>query len=153
MYNDAKGNHMKNGIFLFSLIVAFVFSGCATNNGPEYDGSSYSQIKHYDIGVVTSAKAVVITDDGTGKFFGALIGAVLGNAAGNGNGIAALGGGLAGYYAGSQAGKANGDELTVKLDNGKRIVVVVKGNKFKVGDKIKIIKDGNKVARVDYAEK
>jgi len=144
---------MKNSIFLLGIIIAFIFSGCATNSGPQYNGNSYSQIKRYDIGIVTEDKPVVITDDGTGKFFGALIGAVLGNAIGNGNGIAALGGGLVGYYTGNQAGKANGDELTVKLDNGELVVIVVKGNKFKVGDKIKIIKDGNKVARVDYAEK
>jgi len=62
---------------------------------------------------------------------------VLGSAGGNGNGIASLGGGLAGYYAGSQVGKANGDELTVKLDNGDNIVIVVKGNRFRVGDRIK----------------
>ena len=145
---------MKNILFLFGVFVfGVIFAGCATNSGPEYSGSSYSQIKHYEIGVVTGEKPVVITDDGSGKFFGALIGAVLGDAINSSNGIATLGGGLAGYYAGSQIGKANGDELTVKLDNGDNIVIVVKGNKFKVGDRIKIIKDGNRVTQVSYAEK
>jgi len=144
---------MKIKVLSSIAMCVFLFVGCATNSGPEYSGRSYSQIKHYDVGVVTAEKPVVISDDGSGKFFGALIGAVLGSAGGNGNGIASLGGGLAGYYAGSQVGKANGDELTVKLDNGDNIVIVVKGNRFRVGDRIKIIKNGNKVAQVSYADR
>ncbi len=138
-------------IISIGLASALMFSGCATNEGPEYDGSSYQQIKRYDIGTVISDKPVVITDDGSGKFFGTIIGAVLGSTMGGGSGktLMALGGGIAGYYAGKEVGKANGDELTVKLENGQNIVVVVKGKDIKVGDKVKIIKDGNKVARVD----
>ncbi len=63
-----------------------------------------------------------------------------------------LGGGLAGGYAGSEIGKANGSELSVELDNGEQVIVVVKGNHIKVGDRIKIIKDGNRVAQVDKIE-
>jgi len=137
------------------LISLTVFSGCATNQGPEYDGKNYNQIKRYKIGTVLNSRPVVITDDGTGKFFGALIGAVLGSLVGSGDGktLATLGGGLGGYYAGSEIAKANGEELTVELDNGENIVVVIKGNRFKAGDRVKIIKDGNKVAQVDKISK
>jgi outer membrane lipoprotein SlyB len=140
-------------IKIASIVVAslLAFSGCATNEGPTYDGNSYSQIKKYEIGIVTQDRPVVISDDGTGKFLGALVGAVLGSTVGGGDGksLAMLGGGLAGYYAGNEIGKANGDELTVKLDNGNNIVVVVKGKHLEVGDRVKIIRDGNKVAQVD----
>ncbi len=80
-----------------------------------------------------------------------LIGAVLGSTVGGGSGstLAMLGGGVAGHYAGKEVGKANGDELTVKLENAETVIVVVKGKHFKVGDRVKIIKDGNKVAQVD----
>ncbi len=134
-----------------AVVALLTFSGCATNEGPTYDGKSYDQIKRYQIGTITKDRPVVISDDGSGKFFGAIIGAVLGSTIGHGNGstLAALGGGVAGYYAGNEIGKANGDELTVKLENGEHIVVVVKGKHLKVGDKVKIIKDGNKVAQVD----
>jgi len=135
-------------------VIMLVFSACATNKGPEYDGNSYAQVKHYRTGVVIKDRPVVISDDGKGSFIGALVGAVVGSTIGQGNGstLAALGGGLGGYYAGKEVGKANGDELTVKLDNGENIVVVVKGKNFKTGDRVKIIQDRNKVAQVDYAD-
>jgi len=140
-------------IKLVSILVvgAFIFSGCARNDVPEYDGNSYKQIKRYDVGTVISERPVTISDNGTGKFLGALIGGVIGSTIGGGNGrvLAALGGGLLGGYAGSEVGKANADELTVKLDNGEQVVVVVKGQDFVVGDRVKIIKDGNKVAQVE----
>ena len=127
-----------------------IFSGCATGSGPEYSGSNYNQIKKVDTGVVIESKGVIISDNGTGKFLGALIGAVLGSTVGSNSGktLAMLGGGLAGGYAGSEIGKANALELTVNLDNGETIVVVAKHKGIVVGDRIRIIKDGNKVAQV-----
>jgi outer membrane lipoprotein SlyB len=138
-------------ILISPLIAMILLSGCATNNGPEYDGSNYSQIKTYLTGIIIEEKPIVITDNGTGLFLGALIGGVLGSTMGRGAGntLATLGGGLAGAYAGNEIGKANGDELTVKLDNGDHIVVVVKGKHLTVGDRVKIIKDGNKVVQVN----
>jgi len=138
-------------ILISLTIIGFLLSGCATNEGPEYSGHDYNQIKTFDIGVVTSQRPVVITDDGDGKLFGMIIGAVLGSTLGGGDGttLTSLGGGIAGYYAGNEIAKANADELTVKLDNGSNIVVVVKGKHIETGDRVKIIKDGNKVAQVD----
>ena len=75
---------------------------------------------------------------------------MLGSTVGKGSGttLAMLGGGLAGGYAGSEIGKANATELTVALDNGGHIVAVVKGKHIEVGDRVKIIKDGNKASEV-----
>jgi outer membrane lipoprotein SlyB len=128
-----------------------ILAGCATNEGPTYDGNSYTQVKNYDIGVIIKERPVVISDNGNGAFLGALIGSVLGSTLGQGTGntLASLAGGVGGYYAGKEIGKANGDELTVKLENSKHIVVVVKGKHLNIGDKIKIIRDGNKVAQVE----
>ncbi|MCK4737545.1 MAG: hypothetical protein KAT10_03225, partial [Sulfurimonas sp.] len=79
-----------------SLAGLLLFSGCATNTGPEYDGENYTQIKSYEIGTVTKSRPVVINDDGSGKFIGALVGAVLGSLIGSNKGsvLAMLGGGL-----------------------------------------------------------
>jgi len=148
--NFSKGEIMK--LLLASMsVVALMLSGCATGNGPEYDGNSYNQIKRYDTGVVVAERGVIIKDDGSGKFLGALIGAVVGSTVGHGDGsvLAALGGGLVGGYAGNEVGKANAKELTIELDNGENIVIVVKGKDIQVGDRIQIIKDGNKVAQVN----
>ena len=138
---------------LISLSVAslLLFSGCATNRGPEYSGEDYTQIKSYEIGTVTKSRPVVISDDGSGKFIGALVGAVLGSLVGSNKGsvLAMLGGGLGGRYVGSEIAKANGEELTVELDHGEEVVIVLKGNRFLAGDRIKIIRDGNKVAQVE----
>jgi len=137
--------------FYILLSFTILITGCATNGVPEYDGKDYKQIKRYDTGVVTKSRPVVITDSGAGKFLGAIIGVVLGSTMGAGNGktLTMLGGGLVGGYAGSEIAKANAQELSVALDNGEDVVVVIKGNKFESGDRVKIIKDGNKVAQVD----
>lgn len=137
------------------LLAVSLMTGCATNQGPEYDGSSYNQIKQFEIGTVVAERPVVVKDDGMGTFLGALIGTVVGSTMGGGRGttLMALGGGLAGGYAGSEIGKANAEELTVELDYGEVVVIVVKGmDTYHVGDRIKIIKDGNRVAAVEKLE-
>lgn len=133
------------------MTILLLLSACATNDGPEYDGKSYNQIKRYEVGTIISERPVVISDDGKGSFFGMIIGAVLGSTLGGGNGstLTALAGGIGGHYAGKEVGKANADELTVKLESGETIVIVVKGKHLTVGDKIKIIKSGSKVEQVD----
>ena len=141
---------------LAALIIALpMISGCATNKGPEYDGNSYNQIKRFEIGVVIAERPVVIKDDGVGTFIGSITGVILGSFVGGGraSSLGALGGGLAGAYAGSEAGKANAEELTVELNSGEVVVIVVKGEgTYRVGDRVKIIKDGNKVANVERFE-
>lgn len=137
---------------LTSLLIVslMLLGGCATNKGPEYSGTDYNQVKTYKTGIVQDAKPVIISDDGTGKFLGALVGAVVGSTMGRAEGrtLATLGGGLAGAYAGNEIGKANGVELSVKLDSGDNIVVVAKGNNIVAGDRVKIIMKGSKVEQV-----
>jgi len=141
---------MKRIILISMVATGVLFSGCATNSGPTYDGGSYRQIKTYEIGVVQNVRPVVISDNGTGTFLGAIIGAVVGSTIGQGNGstLASLAGGLGGAYAGKEIAKANASELSVHLDDGRNIVVVVKGNNFKNGDRVKIVKNGGKVDQV-----
>jgi outer membrane lipoprotein SlyB len=137
-------------ILAITATTVLLITGCATTNGPEYDGTSYQEIKTYEIGTVEGIRKVSISDNGTGTFIGALVGAVVGSTVGQGNGsvLASLAGGLGGAYVGKQAGKSNAQELSVQLDNGENVVVVAKGDKFQIGDKVKIIKDGNKVDQV-----
>ena len=137
---------------IISVLAAVMISGCATNKGPEYDGNSYNQIKRFEIGVVMSERPVIVKDDGLGTFIGSITGVILGSFVGGGraSSLGALGGGLAGAYVGSEAGKANAEELTVKLNSGEVVIIVVKGeDTYRVGDSVKIIKDGNKVANVE----
>ncbi len=137
-------------LVMILFVSLFVFTGCAKHDVPEYDARSYKQIKSYDTGVVIDARDVAISDDGSGKFLGAIVGAILGSTTGGGNGrtLTSLGGGLLGGYVGKEVGRANAKELTVKLDNGRNIVVVAKGQDIRVGDRVRIIKDGNKASQV-----
>jgi len=138
-------------IIYMSIMSILLFTGCATNTGPTYDANSYNRIKKVETGVVLESKLVTIRDDGAGKFLGAIVGAVLGSTIGSGSGktLAVLGGGLVGGYAGNEIGKANAQELTVELDNSEVIVVVAKVKGIFKGDKVRIVKDGNRVASVN----
>ena len=135
-----------------ALIGVAMVSGCAQTGVPEYEGSSYDQIKRFEVGTVVSTRPVVIKDDGIGTMIGTITGVVLGSFVGGGraSALGTLGGGLAGAYVGSEAGRANAQELVVELEYGDQAVIVVKGvGVHKAGDRIRIIKDGNKVATVE----
>lgn len=146
---------MKYYLLLLFTILALFFTSCAKNQGPEYDASSYREIKTILYGEVISIKPIVINDSGTGTLVGAVSGTVVGSTAGRGDGstLLALLGGLVGAYAGSEIAKADAQQLEVKLDSGEYVVVVAKGNQFLVGNRVRIIKDGNKVANVDLVDK
>lgn len=142
---------MFNKILISSFTALLFLSGCASKNAVEYDSRSYQEIKTIQYGTVTQSRAVTISDDGSGKFIGAIVGAVLGSTIGSNRGttLAMLGGGLAGGYAGGEVGKANASELTVELDNGETVVVIAKVLNIASGERVKIIKDGNKAVAVD----
>lgn len=131
--------------------VTLLMSGCARHQGTEYEGRTYDQIKKVETGTVIDHRYVIVKDDGTGRFLGALVGAVLGSTMGGGEGkrLTLVGGGILGGVIGSEAGKANAEELTVEVDSGETVVVVVKGDSgFLIGDRVRIVEDGNKVATV-----
>lgn len=142
---------MLKQIFISMSVLILLLSGCSTNNGPEYDADSYNQIKRVQTGVVIKTRPITIKDDGSGKFIGAIVGAVVGSTVGSNTGtrLATVGGGLLGGFAGSEIGKANASELTIELDNGETVVVVAKVLDIVAGDRVRIIKDGNKAATVD----
>ena len=142
---------MLKQICIAGAVLTLLLSGCSSNIGPEYDADTYSQIKRVQTGVVLKSRPVTIKDDGSGKFIGALVGAVLGSTVGKNTGtrLATVGGSLAGGVVGSEVGKANASELTIKLDNGETVVVVAKVVNIVAGNRVRIIKDGNKAAAVD----
>ena len=142
---------MLKQILIGSSVVILLLSGCTSHTGPEYDADSYSQIKRVQKGLVIKSRPVTIKDDGSGKFIGALVGAVIGSTIGSHSGarLATVGGGLAGGILGTEVGKANALELTIELDAGETIVVVAKVLNIVAGDRVRVIKDGNKAATVD----
>ncbi len=142
---------MKSTILLTIIAASLLMTGCARHQGTEYEGRTYSQIKEVSEGTVIAHRYVIVKDDGSGRFLGALVGAVLGSTMGGGEGkrLTVVGGGILGGVIGSEAGKANAEELTVELDSGRTVVVVVKGDSdFLVGDRVRIVKDGNTASAV-----
>ncbi len=139
--------------FLYALVAsaALILSGCASQGLPTVDSSATGQVATADVGTVQSIRYVAVKDNGVGALIGAATGAVLGNMVGRGHGrdLATLGGGLAGAYVGSQVAQANAQELTVRLNNGKRIVVIAKGTQFQVGQRVRIVRSGSQVVSVE----
>ncbi len=133
------------------LLTSLFFAGCATRGINEIDASSVNYELNYQVGTIESVKPVVIKDNGVGTFLGAISGAVLGSLVGKGRGntLATLAGGLGGAYAGNQLGKANALELSVLLDDGRRIVVIAKGKDFYKGEKIRVVKHNGRVYSVE----
>jgi outer membrane lipoprotein SlyB len=144
---------MKKSIVVLALAAAVMsFTGCSQlYNSNEVSIAETNQILTYETGVVTGVKKVVIKDNGSGVMIGAMSGTVLGSLMGNGKGniLSTLIGGLTGAFVGYEADKANAEELFIKLNNGQNIVVIVKGVNIQPGDKVRIIKNGNKVVRVE----
>jgi len=137
---------------ILAIFVLFMFSGCTQM----YKSNEVSLVDagvelSYETGVVEEVKKVVLKDDGSGVIIGAYTGTVLGSVIGEGKGsiITTLLGGLAGAFVGYEANKANAEELFIKLDDGKHIVVIVKGVDIKKGDKVRLIKRGYKIVRVE----
>jgi len=141
-------------VVLMFFVGVFMFSGCATQGVDEVDANSVNYEMHYQTGVIEHIKPVAIKDNGTGSFVGAITGAILGSLVGHGRGstLAALGGGLGGAYVGKEVAKANAQELTVILDNGESVVVVAKGKKFHIGQRVRIVKHSGRVSSVEVYE-
>ena len=131
---------------------AVLFSGCTQMyNSNEVSLNQVNEIFTYKTGVVESVRKVVIKDDGSGTMTGAITGTVLGGLFGNGKGniLSTLIGGLTGAYAGYKADKANGEELFIRLDDGRGIITIVKGLNIQKGDRVRIVLNGNRIVRVE----
>ena len=138
--------------FLGLGIIAILLSGCTQMyNSNEVSLANTNEVLSYETGTVTDIKMVIIKDDGSGTMVGAYSGAILGSLFGGGRGniLSTLIGGLTGAYAGNKLDKANAQELFIKLDNGKNIVVIAKGVNIHIGDKVRLIMNGNRVVRVE----
>ncbi len=139
-------------LFIVIFAMGMLLAGCASQGVTEVNPEDTAYLMRAEVGSIVAIKPVVIKDTGTGSFIGTLAGAVLGSTLGRGRGnaLATLGGGLLGAYVGNEVGKANAQELSVDLDNGEHVVVIAKGNKFSVGQHVKIVLNGGRVVSVEH---
>lgn len=130
-------------------------TGCAS--GRSFSQANVGQIEQIYLGTVLRVNSADIKDDGKGTVLGALAGGLAGNQFGpKGSGektAATVGGALAGAYAGNEINRDAGQELTIRLDDGREIVTLHRIDQatpysFRNGDRVKVYVSGSRVSRV-----
>jgi len=146
---------MKKYLMISLAAAAMIgLGGCAPYGAPVVSEGATNQVLTYETGTIRSVRYVAVqsqTDKTVGTLLGAAAGAALGHMIGSGTGkdLATIGGGLAGAYVGSEVTKANASELTIRTDKGRTVVIVVKGTGYYPGERVRIVKNGSKVASVE----
>lgn len=141
-------------------LVALLVAGCAGGLGSsDYERRDARRVYEVKMGVVESVRSVQIegSKSGVGTATGAVVGGVAGSNIGQGKGaivgavLGAVAGGVAGSAIEKGVTKANGLELTVRLDSGRTIAIVQEdtGESFRVGDRVRILESGGE-ARVTH---
>ncbi|MBQ4132993.1 MAG: glycine zipper 2TM domain-containing protein [Desulfovibrionaceae bacterium] len=150
--------------YLLIAVLAFglLLSACVSQTGSSYSSGQTREAMTVEYGVITQLNNAVIEDEtkGVGALTGGAIGGLAGSAIGGGSGryLGAAGGALIGALAGTGVEKAmrtkSAQEITVRLDSGKTIVVVQQIDKaeiLSVGDRVRVLSsyDGSARVRLD----
>ena len=158
MRNSSAARRAALALFAgFSLLAA----GCAPSiQGDTYQRGQAMRAQSVELGVVETVRPVMIEgrQSGAGAATGAVIGGLGGSQVGGSSSahvagaiVGALVGGAIGNAVERDATKANGVEITVRLDNGRMLAVVQEGpvGEFRPGDRIRVLSDGytTRVAR------
>ena len=143
---------MKQLFTILSFAALTLVAGCATDVVRPGEQPQASQTVR--MGVVEGVRDVQIDGGkpatGAGAAIGAVVGGVAGAYVGSGRGsiigtvIGSVLGGLGGSQAEQAAGRRAGLELTVRLDEGRTMVIAqAQGDgQFKAGDRVRVVSDG-----------
>jgi len=144
-----------------TLSAVTVLGGCAQQGlyGTSYSRSQVGQAQTVQYGTVESVTPVRIegrTDGIVGSGTGAIVGGIAGNQIGGGRTLATVVGAVAGGLVGQRVEQATterqGQEITVRLDNGSVMSVVQEvenGQFFRPGDRIRVLGQGRSL-KVTY---
>jgi outer membrane lipoprotein SlyB len=146
------------------LILIVNLTGCASQSltGNAYTGTQARQAQIVKMGKIVKIKSIQIAagSSGVGGVAGAGLGAVAGSNIGGGDGRAALAGAIAGAVIGGVVGnmadaKLNtleGQEITVKLENGTLLAVAQEIDKiegaFSVGEQVSVLTSPTGITRI-----
>ena len=151
---------MKKILLIASLIIATLLStGCSSRG---YAQSSVGQNMQVEPGFVQSVKKVIIDSRGTGNALGGIVGSVAGAAAGahvgGGTGkivasvLGATLGSVAGGTIGNQLDTNYGQEVIVKLNNGRTVATVLRINESTPalipGQAVNVFTSGGKISNI-----
>jgi len=143
---------------IFAVSALTVIAGCSTLGPDDYGHSDARVEQRVTYGVVESTHAVRLNEDHAplGTIAGAALGGILGNEIGRGLGRAAAT--VAGAVAGGIGGNAiehrlteeNGQEIVVRLDNGRTVAITQGGQTVGVGERVRVL-SGPTGSRVERA--
>ena len=151
---------MKKILLIASLIIATLLStGCSSRG---YAQSSVGQNMQVEPGLVQSVKKVIIDSRGTGNALGGIVGSLAGAAAGThvgggtGQVIASVLGAALGSVAGGTVGNEldtnYGQEVIVKLNNGRTVATVLRINESTPalipGQAVNVFTSGGKISNI-----
>jgi outer membrane lipoprotein SlyB len=136
-----------------ALVAAALVAGCAPErSGDVYQRGEALRAQTVEFGTLESLRPVQIEgrQTGVGTVGGAALGGLAGSTVGGGNGsiagavVGAIIGGVVGSAVEKDVTKAQGFELTVRLDSGRIIAVVQEGSgaEFQPGDRVRVTSDG-----------
>lgn len=136
------------------LAAALLAAGCAPmRSGDAYHRGEALRAQSVEFGTIETLRPVVIEggQTGVGTIGGVALGGIAGSTVGGGRGSAAgavagaILGGIAGSAIERDATRANGVEITVRLDSGRMIAVVQEGSsaEFRPGHRIRVLSDGH----------
>jgi len=151
---------MKTILISSALAMTLIMTtGCAPKG---YDQSTVGQNMTVEPGIVQSVKQVVIDGNGVGNTLGGVVGSVAGGAAashvGGGTGqivATVLGAALGGVVGGTVGDKIDtnyGQEVIVKLNNGRTVATVLRINEttpaLRAGQAVNVFSSGGKISNI-----
>ncbi|WP_374267343.1 glycine zipper 2TM domain-containing protein [Zoogloea sp.] len=136
-----------------ALLAAVTVVGCASGQGAgDYQRTETRRVMSVRMGVVESVRHVKLegTKSPVGTLGGAAVGGIAGSTVGSGKGsaigavVGAVVGGLAGAAAEEGITRAQGVEVTLKMDNGEMLAVTQEdgGENFQPGERVRLLQDG-----------
>jgi outer membrane lipoprotein SlyB len=156
------GVHFVKKVLSLSLVLS-ILAGCASSQAPSvYSRSQAQRAQQVTLGTVQYVREIRIegTQSGAGNIAGAVMGGLLGSAVGSGagrrlaTGAGAIGGAAAGGVFEEGATRANGYEITVKLEDGRTMAIVqakdANNEVFTPGDKVRVLQNSDGSTRVTH---
>ncbi|MCX8144830.1 MAG: glycine zipper 2TM domain-containing protein [Azovibrio sp.] len=139
---------MRHTLWTLGLAAVLVLGGCANTSGDVYRRDQAMRERTVQHGVVESVRDVTLegSRSGVGTVAGGALGGLAGSNIGQGRGavagaiVGAVVGGIAGHALEEQVTRETGQEITVKLDNGRSISVVQGGSeRFRPGERVRVL--------------
>jgi len=152
----SRRSHLAAAVFAATAIAFTV--GCATPGPDDYRASETRVEQSVAYGVVESVRTVRIGEDHApvGTIAGAVIGGLLGNTIGEGGGRAAatvagaVVGGIGGNALEHHIAEKDGQEIVVRLRDGRTIAITQDGQGFAAGERVRVL-TGPNGSRVEHA--